>query len=816
MSVIGSNILAGASGQGGGYNLTNSLRFRSSASAYLNRTPASAGNRRTWTFSTWIKLGEIAASNGTILSAGTTSGVNTRFYLRYTGSQFQTGYGSQNLDTTVAVYRDPSAWYHVVLAVDTTQATASNRIKIYVNGVQQTVTTSVNYSQNDDTPINNNVAQNIGRDLVIPGGYFDGYLSETYIIDGQALTPSSFGETSATTGVWIPKKYTGTYGTNGFYLQFTNTSSTSTLGNDFSGNSNTWTVNNISLTAGSTYDSMTDVPTLTSATAANYSVMNPVAMTSNVSATNGNLTTSFTGLNNAAIYGTFMLPTSGKWYFEDTITTVNTASSQDAGFGIVDATTTLSNISAQTFSNGVIYRNRGDSDSRIVVNGSSVVSGSGYSWSSGDIVQIAYDADSGKVWVGRNNSWFDTSGGTTGNPSSGTNQIGTLTTTINMLPVARAYSNTLVMNWNFGQRPFAYTPPTGFNRLNTFNLPTPTIGATTSTQAGKYFNTVLYTGNGGSQSVTGVGFKPDLTWVKVRSSTQNHSFNDAVRGAGYYLVPNATAAERLQGEFDSFDTDGFSLTYDGAEGDYNGSGKTYVAWNWRASNATAVTNTAGSITSTVSANTSAGFSIVTYTGTGSNATVGHGLGVAPSMVIVKRRNGGSDNWQGYHISLGKDYTIKLNTTQAQENLSDYWGTGGVTSTVFGINGSYSGINANGGTYVAYCFAQVAGYSAFGSYIGNGSSDGPFIYTGFRPRFVMCKRTNTTGDWVINDTSRNPSNVMNLWLYPNVSDADTTFTFCDFVSNGFKLRAGPTALNNNGDSYIYMAFAESPFKYANAR
>jgi hypothetical protein len=206
MSVIGSNILAGASGQGGGYNLTNSLRFRSSASAYLNRTPASAGNRRTWTFSTWIKLGEIAASNGTILSAGTTSGVNTRFYLRYTGSQFQTGYGSQNLDTTVAVYRDPSAWYHVVLAVDTTQATASNRIKIYVNGVQQTVTTSVNYSQNDDTPINNNVAQNIGRDLVIPGGYFDGYLSETYIIDGQALTPSSFGETSATTGVWIPKK----------------------------------------------------------------------------------------------------------------------------------------------------------------------------------------------------------------------------------------------------------------------------------------------------------------------------------------------------------------------------------------------------------------------------------------------------------------------------------------------------------------------------------------------------------------------------------------------------------------------------------
>jgi hypothetical protein len=266
----------------------------------------------------------------------------------------------------------------------------------------------------------------------------------------------------------------------------------------------------------------------------------------------------------------------------------------------------------------------------------------------------------------------------------------------------------------------------------------------------------------------------------------------------------------------ALNSNGFTVIGNG--GLSNSNGFTYVGWQWRASNATAVTNTAGSITSTVSANTTAGFSIVTYTGTGSNATVGHGLGVAPSMVIVKRRNGGSDNWQGYHISLGKDYTIKLNTTQAQENLSDYWGTGGVTSTVFGINGSYSGINANGGTYVAYCFAPIAGYSAFGSYVGNGVADGPFIYTGFRPRYFILKNITSAQSWSVQDTSRSPYNVGSAVLLPNSSSAELTGTdFIDIVSNGFKIRHSSSGNNNNsGDTYIYMAVAENPFKFSLAR
>jgi hypothetical protein len=369
---------------------------------------------------------------------------------------------------------------------------------------------------------------------------------------------------------------------------------------------------------------------------------------------------------------------------------------------------------------------------------------------------------------------------------------------------------------NFGQRPFTYTPPTGFVRLNTFNLPTPTIGATASTQAGDYFNTVLYTGNGGSQSVTGVGFQPDWVWVKVRSSTQNHSSNDSVRGAGYYLVQNATAAERFQGEFDSFDSDGFSLTYNAAEGDYNGSGKTYVAWNWRANQGTNVTNTNGTITSTVSANTTAGFSIVTYTGNGANSTVGHGLGVTPAMVIVKRRSGTQD-WAVWHQNLsGGQYVLYLNLSAA-EQIANITFQGAPTSTVLQV-GTSSEANGSSQTYVAYCFAQVAGYSAFGSYTGNGSSDGPFIFTGFRPRYLMIKRSDSTADWNVRDTARSPYNVVGEALYPNLSLAEYSGseTYLDILSNGFKLRGNWNSSNASGGTYIYMAFAENPFKYANAR
>ena len=293
MSVIGSNILAGASGQAG-YFLTKSLRFRSSASAYLNRTFGTPTNNKIFTLSAWIKVGTIPSSREGIFVS--VNGALTSYWgLEFNASAGLTLYdinaGGASLVTT-QVFRDLSSWYHIVVAIDTTQATASNRAKIYINGTQITSFSAATYPAQNSSPYMN-TSGNIGyfANWSAAGAlYFDGYLAEVNFIDGQALTPSSFGETSTTTGVWIPKKYTGTYGTNGFYLPFTDTASTSTLGTDFSGNSNTWTVNNISLTAGSTYDSMTDVPTLTSATTANYAVFNPLVGVTNTTLSNGNLT----------------------------------------------------------------------------------------------------------------------------------------------------------------------------------------------------------------------------------------------------------------------------------------------------------------------------------------------------------------------------------------------------------------------------------------------------------------------------------------------------------------------------------------------
>jgi hypothetical protein len=301
MSVIGSNILAGASGnQGGAYNLTRSLRFRSSASAYLNRTPASAGNRRTATFSFWLKRASLT-TNQAIFSLGA---FPTNLFeivfdnnLLYVQNAPNSATRDLLLETTQS-FRDPSAWYHFVISIDTTQATASNRVKIYVNGIQITALSTATYpSQNTDLNLGLTIANQIGR-RTDNSLYLDGYLAEFNSIDGQALTPSSFGETDAATGVWIPKAYTGSYGTNGFYLKFNDATSTTTLGLDSSPQSNNWTTNNISVTAGTTYDSMTDVPTLTSTTAANYAVLNPLGNIIGTTSTLSNFP-SFLHRNNA-------------------------------------------------------------------------------------------------------------------------------------------------------------------------------------------------------------------------------------------------------------------------------------------------------------------------------------------------------------------------------------------------------------------------------------------------------------------------------------------------------------------------------------
>jgi hypothetical protein len=335
-----------------------------------------------------------------------------------------------------------------------------------------------------------------------------------------------------------------------------------------------------------------------------------------------------------------------------------------------------------------------------------------------------------------------------------------------------------------------------------------------------------YTGNGSTQSivntVNGTFFQPDWVWIKKRSAAAGSGLFDVIRGAGVVLTSNTTDAERNNGtgsggDLIAFNSNGFNLGNNttGSAADTNLSGGTYVGWQWKA-NGAGVTNASGTITSTVSANTTAGFSIVTYTGTGATATVGHGLGVAPSMVITKKRSTAGDEWVIWHTGLTSGTFILLFTTAAQFSSTQY--TAVPSSTVLNLN-TATAVNNSGSTYVSYVFAAVAGYSAFGSYTGNGSSDGPFVFLGFRPRFIMFKRTDTTGDWQMYDSSRDTYNVTSNTLYANgafAEDSNTTNRALDLLSNGFKLRAAASFLNASGGTYIYMAFAESPFKFANAR
>ena len=328
----------------------------------------------------------------------------------------------------------------------------------------------------------------------------------------------------------------------------------------------------------------------------------------------------------------------------------------------------------------------------------------------------------------------------------------------------------------------------------------------------------LYTGTSASLSVTNTaGFKPDFVWTKARSFGYDHGLFDSVRGVTKLLSSNSTAAESTSANsLTAFNSNGFTVDANGATG---ASGTTYVGWQWQAGQGSTSSNTSGTITSTVSVNATAGFSIVTYTGTGANATVGHGLGVAPKMLIVKSRSA-AVNWVVYNASLGNTGSLYLNLTNSFTTVAT-WNNTSPTPSVFSVNGTGYYVNDSAATYVAYCWAEIAGFSKFGSYTGNGSTDGTFVYLGFRPKFIMYKRTDSTGSWGIFDTSRNTYNLSTNVLYANLSSAEYTstgagFDNIDILSNGFKPRQSNSGVNASGGTYIYMAFAENPFKSSLAR
>jgi hypothetical protein len=324
-----------------------------------------------------------------------------------------------------------------------------------------------------------------------------------------------------------------------------------------------------------------------------------------------------------------------------------------------------------------------------------------------------------------------------------------------------------------------------------------------------YFNTKLYTGTGSSLAITGVGFQPDWVWIKKRNGTTSHTVTDSVRGVNKQLFTNETAAEEsYTSVLTAFDSDGFSLSTAGL---INASSDTYASWNWKTG--TSFTNDAsatgiGSIDSTGSVNTDAGFSICSYTGTGSTGTIKHGLNTAPAMIIVKNRSA-EQNWVVYHQSLGNTKAIFLSTNGAASTGSDWFNDTSPTSTVFSV-GTYDAIAGNGHNLIAYCFAEKQGYSKFGSYTGNGNADGTFVYTGFKPAFILTKRSSGAAQWQIMDNKRSPINPAITVLFPDSNDADTTTYTTDFTAQGFKHRTTTVSRNGSGSTYIYMAFAENPF------
>ena len=757
--------------------ISRSLRFNSSDSAYLSRASA---NITTFTLSAWIK--RCGSGRDDIFVTNSSSG----FYLYFhTDGSIRVNDNTTNRFVSNGLYRDPSAWYHIVVNNN------GSTFNLYVNGVLEK-TTTVSLGLYSGTAY-------IGRDS--SSGYANFYLADIYFIDGQALDPSSFTETDATTGQLVKKAYTGSFTGNSFYLTFEDNSAATAaaLGKDSSGLGNNWTPNNLSVTAGAGNDSLVDVPSSSGTDTGvggevrgNYATWNPLSKASAATLSNGNLNASYTGSSypHLGSDSTIFLPTSGKWYWEITVTTVG------------ELWTGIRNVVDGKQS--TYYRDGSGGFNNIRIEASSSTgSANAASYTSGDIIGVAVNCDGSTI------AWYKNG-----------SQVGTtysLTNVANLVPFAghASSSGSAAVVANFGQRPFAYTAPSGFKALCTANLPAPLV-----TKPNTVMDVKLYSGTNAAQNITGLSFSPDLVWIKKRSAEASSNLLDSVRGARIHLESNTTNSEYTESAgvgLTSFNSDGFSLGTDNAgPGQVNASSSTFVSWCWDAGSST-VTNTQGSITSSVRANASAGFSVVTWNGNG-NATVGHGLGVAPQLIICKKRSGTSD-WQVGHASLGWTKRLALNLTTAEETTISAWNNTAPTSTVFSV-GNTSNF---GGDIVSYCFAPVVGYSSFGSYTGNGSTDGPFVYTGFRPRWVLIKRSDSTSNWSLFDTARDTSNVSGFPLFPNdpASEVDIrSNTPLDILSNGFKLRTstltGGTNINISSATYIYAAFAESPFNYSRAR
>ena len=669
------------------------------------------------------------------------------------------------------------------------------------------------------------------------------YFADTYWIEQQALTPAdTFGEFDEDTGVFVPIEYTGTYSGNSFYLDYADSAN---FGTDRSGLGNDFTVANIGVDR-----QMPDSPTN------NFANWNPLwGRTGKMPVlSEGNLIGASSDAAQTPISATFAGIQSGKWYWEIEI---KAKGGSDCKIGLVNSSGQMSDVNQ---SNHYYRLYLADTGNKFTDTDASTIS-YGDTYAAGDIVGIALDMTNGALYFSKNNTWQ-----TSGAPTSGASKTGAAFTDVlsaipdggkgggtGWVPYVDASDTTVRYVLNAGQDSsfagektaqgnqdgngkgdFYYTPPSGYLALCTDNLSDPEIE-----KPDEHFNPAIYTGAGYPTAVTGVGFQPDFVWIKRRNAVTMHDLFDSVRG-GSSILDSASnvVASTVTGAL-TFDSDGFTAAVDPLSGDTGSSGNTFASWSWKAGGAPTATNSAGAgatptagsvkidgsnlgsaLAGTIpvlklSANTTSGFSIGTYTGNGSrDQTLAHGLSQGPELVIVKCYDGPTFNWTVGATPMDNwtDY-MHLDTTAAAVDDIDFWEDTAPSSSVITI-GPNGNLSTTGDDYIFYAFHSVEGYSKVGNYEGNGNADGVFVYTGFSPAFVMVKGRDTTDNWTMWDNKRPGRNVTEEELNADDPAAESANApDIDFISNGFKRR--DTSMNA-ASTYLYIAFAESPFKYSNAR
>ena len=783
----------------GGSIIERCLRFNGqneSTTPQLRRTGTTTSS--SFSIAMWAKLSRVSDQYKMFFSIGQENDANAAWVGVQDGQNMGFQGGNGTYTTITRIFRDPTSWFHFLISVN------SNNFTVYIDGtsVQTGTIRSLDTSTN---------GIRIGANY---GNFYpwNGYLADVYLIDGQAKAPTDFGYTESQTGIWRPKKYTGTFGTGGAHLEFKDFSSVAALGKDTSGNGNdfTPTTDGFNVSAGTGNDSFPYSPSNTFPTFHNLFSLNQQGGVVTYSEGDLKIQTSASFSNYRrypfAMSSPYFAVNSGKWYVEF----LNASSA--CAFGVTNIGqldyTVSNNPYGASASTSFIYTNSGEirrDDSNLT---------SQASYGDGDVIGVALDLDNMKLYFHKNGTYINSA-----NPNTGTNGYD-----LNSLPTApintggfifQAGSNgvsNITAHVNFGQRAFSHSIPTGFKILNLQNLPKPNAPII---RPQRHFDTVLYTGNSSTQKITGLEFKPDMIWFKSRTSTSTNGIADSVRGRSKLFFPDSDQAEETSSstrDLRSFDDGGFTLGNPQVLNSTNGSGLSIVAWCWKAGGA-AVTNNDGSVTTTISANPEAGFSIVSYTGGGNGSTMGHGLGAVPHWIIIKKRDsdspGNARGWAVFHRSLPTDKPLRLNSTTQQLSEANFFREDLMSTTVFGVNGDYD-TGYSGDEYMAYVWAEIPGYSKFGVYYGDNNSDGPYVYLGFRPAWVMIKNPDASSqEWYILDSKRDTDNPVGQYLSASSSAAEATYVFYDFLSDGFKLRNTGNAQNPDGQRVVYMAFAEQP-------